>query len=91
MHFWKFEIQTKCPGLIFQIPAKKQMGFENSHPRAGIGPGLGQAWAGLGPGLDRAGLERHGPKHLDTSEGSGHFLNKTLTFSLAHPHMAVCH
>ena len=39
------------------------------------------------PSLGRAGPERRGPERLDTSEGSGHFLNKSLAFSLAHPHM----
>ena len=29
MKFWKFEILEKCPGPMFQIPAK-EIGFENA-------------------------------------------------------------
>ena len=79
----------KCPGPIVQIPATKS--FENAHPWAEFGPSLGQAWARLGPGLGLGwpgpGPIRQGPIQLDTSEGSGHFLDKNLAFSLAHPHI----
>lgn len=48
-------------------------------------PGLAQA----GPGLGRAGPERRGPERLDTSEGSGHFLDESLACSLAHPEKEI--
>ena len=74
-------------GSHLQIPAK-QLGFEKSHPWAGLGPGLARAWAWAGlTWVAWAGQKHRGPKRLDTSEGSGHFLNKSLAFSSAHPHM----
>ena len=43
----------------------------------------GAPWSGLAG----ARPERRGPERLDTSKESGHFLNKSVAFSLAHPHI----
>ena len=53
-------------------------------------PPMGRAWVRLGLAwVAWAGPERRGPERLDTSEGSGHFLNKNLASSLANPHVTA--